>query len=120
MASMAIRGRWFGWGNYGGLPTQVAPASLNGLVANLQFGEQLRAGPATAQFTATVATVARTVTGVAVSGRNLLVTLAGPTPGAGAGIVITYVPGGTANLRLADIFNDEAAGFTTAFAAPAV
>jgi len=114
MASYPIRAGWFnfpvGGGHFGppalrGVPTNAAA------VVSVPFDESLRTGPALAQFTATVAGSARTVSAVAVSGtdpRVLLVTLAS-APTAGQAVVVTYTKGGTAGTRLADVNGEEVA-----------
>ena len=99
MSSSIIRRGWFGWGGFAGRSGASAPAG--GVAVTVSYAKALRAAPAFAQFTATVAGVARGVTAASVSGSNLLITLAAGNLVAGQVITITYTPGGTPASRLA-------------------
>jgi Putative flagellar system-associated repeat len=115
MATNILRARWFGWSNVAGsLPTPIAgpSAAAGGTTVVIDFSENLRAGPAAAQFTATVGGAGRVVNSVSVSDHRLTITLAAPNLTAGQAIVITYAKSGTAGLRLADIYGDEVAAGT--------
>ena len=119
MASSVIRATWFGFpggGKASGIQTAGVGANAAAVVT-IPFNEALRAGPAFAQFTATVAGSARGVTAASVSGKNLSVTLAS-APIAGQAVVIMYAPGGTPATRLADADGEEhPAGTLTTFTA---
>lgn len=105
MATLAMKREWFSWaapagGVDVGVPAVVSAAASGTSVA-ITFDETMRAAPAFAQFTATVAGVARGVTAAAVSGAVLTLTLASAVT-AGQAVVVSYVPGATASARLAD------------------
>jgi len=104
MGAFAIRAGWFGWSGFAGRTAQTA--AVGGVVALIDYQKALRASPqpAAAQFTATVAGVARGVVSVAVGGTGntrLTVTLAAGNLTAGQVVALTYVPGATATTRLA-------------------
>src|SRR5262245_29408151 len=102
MAAWRTRASYFGWaGPQGG----VAAAPVGGVIFTLTFAKALRAAPqpAAAQFTATVASVARGVVSVSVGGTGnkvLTITLAAGNFTVGQTVAVTYVPGATENQRL--------------------
>ena len=102
MASYVIRRGWFGWGGFvGRTGVSALPGSSSVVVS---YSKALRAGPAFAQFTATVDGVARAITAASVTGSSsnqLSLTFAAPALVLGQDIVITYTPGGTPATRLA-------------------
>ena len=109
MGAYAVRAAWFGWAGagIGGDLAVAAPAA--GVSVNITYARALRAGPAFAQFTATVNGVARGVTAATVGGAGnkvLTLTLASAVA-ANDVVVITYAPGGTPATRLAYSNGDE-------------
>jgi len=102
MASFVHRRGWFGWGGFVGRTAASAPAG--GVAVVVTYAKALRPAPALAQFTATVAGVARGVTAVTVGGAGntqLTFTLAAGNLTAGQPVAITYTPSGVAGERLA-------------------
>ena len=105
MATNIIRRGWFGWaaparGVDVGIPAVVS-CTATGTSVVVTFDEAMRASPAFAQFTATVAGAARGVTAAAVAGAVLTLTLASGVT-AGQAVIVNYAPGATAATRLAD------------------
>lgn len=110
MASSVIRRAWFGWANPNA-PAQSGARTASGSSIALTFASAiLPASPTVSQFTATVAGVARGVTGAAVAGSVLTLTLASAVT-AGQAVIATYKPGSPAPLKDAD--GDLISGFTT-------
>jgi len=105
VATNIIRRGWFSWaaparGVDVGLPA-VVTCTATGTSVVITFNEAMRASPAFAQFTATVAGAARGVTAAAVAGAVLTLTLASGVT-AGQAVVVNYAPGATPATRLAD------------------
>lgn len=119
MVAYAGRSIWFGWVG-AGLRSLSSSAPAAAAVVNLNYARPLRAGPAAAQFTATVNGTGRAVSTAVVGGagnKSLIVTLASALT-AGDVVVITYAPGGTPAARLAYTTGEEiAAGSTSVKAA---
>jgi hypothetical protein len=120
MATYNIKAKWFGWAGLGGGNAYTAP--VGGVVVTATYDKALRPAPAVAQFTATVAGVARgvvsAVVGASPNDNRLTFTLAAGNLTAGQAVVITYTPGGVAATRLAYADGTElAAGTMTVVAA---
>jgi len=115
VSAYAHRAAYFGWvgGGLGAKSGSSAPAGA--AVVGLSYARALRAGPAAAQFTATVNGTPRGVAGVVVGGtgnKSLLVTLASALA-ANDNVVVTYAPGGTPATRLAYTTGEELSGGST-------
>ena len=120
MGAYAIRARFFGWS--GMLGRLSGSAAVGGVSVVTTFHDALRASPqpALAQFTATVAGVARGVTAAAVGGtgnKTLTFTLAAGNLTAGQQVIINYVRGATASTRLAYADGSEFSNGTVGVAA---
>jgi hypothetical protein len=116
MSAFPIRAGWFGWagGSIGAKVASTAP--IGGVILTLTYARALRAAPASAQFTATVAGVVRGVVSATVGGAGnkvLTITLAAGNFTVGQAVAITYVPGGTPATRLAYSTGEEIAGGVT-------
>jgi uncharacterized repeat protein (TIGR02059 family) len=107
MASSVIRRSWFsrpapGAGvDYG--PPTVWGAGASGTSVLIEFSEAMRASPAppASQFRVSVDGASRGVTGAAVSGKQLTLTLASGVT-AGQSVVASYTKGAVVGGRLAD------------------
>lgn len=116
MASSIIRRRWFGWANPNA-PSRTGTPAVAGAAVTIPFGAPiLPASPAVAQFTATVAGVARGITAAACAGNNLTLTLASAAT-TGQAVVVTYKPGTIAAQALQDNQGDQVSGFTVTISA---
>ena len=112
MASSVVRRAWFGWANPNA-HAQSGARTATGTSVALTFGSAiLPASPTVAQFTATVAGVARAVTGAACAGSVLTLTLASAVT-AGQAVIVTYKPAGADSGKLRDAQGDLVSGFTT-------
>ena len=100
MGAYVQRAGWFGWAGGGLAAEKSASAPAAGPNVNVTYARALRAGPAFAQFTATVNGVSRGVTGASVAGAVLTVVLASAVAASDI-VAITYTPGATPATRLA-------------------
>lgn len=114
MAAHAIRRSWFGWRTgaaKAGAPAQTGYNTAKGNTVTINYDEPLRASPAATQFTAKVNAVARTVSGVVVSGSKVVITLAAPAVPGAAIVEVTYAKNGTPAQNLADAGGTAAPDF---------